>query len=249
MGTGATLLTLCRPPCVSAAAPAFVPTDIAGLALWLDGSDATTLFTDGGTTLVASDGDAVQQWNDKSGNARHVSNGGGNTRPLYKTAVQNSKSAVRFDGSNDYLRVTSSVVAAQPITVFIVVDMNGDGVITDGVNIGSRCTLAYGVVTGGKLSLYGGTAWVEGVHTRGAVHSYRAVYNGASSASYVDGVQLATGSAGTNALDTGFTVGSSRDTTQFNTSADVCEVLIYDSVLSAGNASSVESYLASKWGI
>ena len=60
-----------------AAAGGFVPTDIAGCKLWIDFSDATTLFTDAGSTPVANDGDLMHdipldemiRINDPSGNA------------------------------------------------------------------------------------------------------------------------------------------------------------------------------------
>ena len=52
--------------------PSLAPGGVgAGLQLWLDASDATTLYgaTTGGS-LVASDG-GVARWEDKSGNSRH----------------------------------------------------------------------------------------------------------------------------------------------------------------------------------
>ncbi len=45
-----------------------IPTDISGNALWLDASDADTLFTDAAmTTNVSAGGDIVRGWADKSG--------------------------------------------------------------------------------------------------------------------------------------------------------------------------------------
>jgi hypothetical protein len=44
------------------------PTDISGLSLWLDASDAASLFTDAGcSSAVSADGDQVVCWHDKSG--------------------------------------------------------------------------------------------------------------------------------------------------------------------------------------
>ena len=84
------------------------PTDITGLQLWLDASDASTLFdaTTGGS-LVAADG-GVARWEDKSGNARHMTQGTIANRPLRKTSVQNSRDVLRFDGTNDAMSVPSS---------------------------------------------------------------------------------------------------------------------------------------------
>jgi hypothetical protein len=75
-------------------------------AIWLDAADASTLFdaTTGGS-LVASDG-AVARIEDKSGNARHLTQGTLLSRPLRKTSIQNSLDVLRFDGSNDWLEST-----------------------------------------------------------------------------------------------------------------------------------------------
>lgn len=88
--------------------PADISTD-----LWLDGSDASTLYdaTSGGS-LVAADG-TIARWEDKSGNARHVTQGTAGSRPLRKTSVQNSLDAVRF--TSDYLEKTSFTPQARSI--------------------------------------------------------------------------------------------------------------------------------------
>jgi hypothetical protein len=71
-----------------------------GLQLWLDASDASTLYdaTTGGS-LVAADG-GVARWEDKSGNARHMTQGTAGSRPTRKTAIQNSLAVLRFDGGD-----------------------------------------------------------------------------------------------------------------------------------------------------
>jgi len=75
-------------------------------ALWLDGADASTLYdaTSGGS-LVAADG-AVARWEDKSGNARHVTQGTLGSRPTRKTSILNGRDVLRFDGSADGLETT-----------------------------------------------------------------------------------------------------------------------------------------------
>ena len=85
-------------------APAFAPTDISGLQLWLDAADSSTLYnaTVGGS-LVTTDGSAVARWADKSGNNRHATQTTANARPLLKTAVKNGRNGLRFDGTNDSL--------------------------------------------------------------------------------------------------------------------------------------------------
>jgi len=78
-------------------------------ALWLDGADASTLYdaTTGGS-LVAPDG-SIARWEDKSGNSRHATQGTVLNRPQRKTAIQNGRDAVRFDGANDWLAYPSTL--------------------------------------------------------------------------------------------------------------------------------------------
>jgi hypothetical protein len=88
----------------------FYPTSVAGLYAWYDASDASTLYdaTSGGS-LVAADG-AVARWQDKSGSARHATQGTSGNRPLRKAGVQNGLGTLRFDGSDDLLQVPDSAV-------------------------------------------------------------------------------------------------------------------------------------------
>lgn len=68
-----------------------------------DFSDATSMYTDDGSTLVSSDGDSIYRINDQSGNGRHLRQSNATYRPLYKTNIQNSRSCCLFDGSDDFL--------------------------------------------------------------------------------------------------------------------------------------------------
>ncbi|MEM7395917.1 MAG: hypothetical protein AAF492_26590, partial [Verrucomicrobiota bacterium] len=70
-----------------------------GLALWLDAADASTLWRDiGGVIPAMLDGDLVGRWDDKSGNARHVTDVSGNV-PTLSASVSNlnNHSALFFD--------------------------------------------------------------------------------------------------------------------------------------------------------
>lgn len=99
---------------------AWTPANISGLKLWIDFSDADTLFTDAGSTPVSSDGDAIYQANDKSGNGNHVLQATSAYRPSYKVNIKNSLSVSRYD-TNKYLEaILTDFVANQPITTFVV---------------------------------------------------------------------------------------------------------------------------------
>lgn len=110
----------------------WTPSTIGGLQLWLDASDASTLYdaTSGGS-LVAADG-GVARWEDKSGNARHATQGTSANRPLRKASVQGGKDVLRFDGSNDSLSISGSASAMKFLhsadsTVFMVLSRPAGG--------------------------------------------------------------------------------------------------------------------------
>jgi len=50
----------------------WTPADLTGLALWLDASDANTLWADTNATTSATNNGLVARWDDKSGNARNA---------------------------------------------------------------------------------------------------------------------------------------------------------------------------------
>jgi len=64
----------------------WTPADIT-TALWLDAADSSTITESGG---------AVSQWNDKSGNSRHVSQSTAGNRPVVATASLNSLNTILF---------------------------------------------------------------------------------------------------------------------------------------------------------
>lgn len=103
--------------------PAFSPTQVAGLSLWLDASDPSTLFQNSTLATPASaDGDPVGGWKDKSGNARNALQATAGIRPALKTGIQNGKPVVRFNGTDTYLGVANNLVhGAAGCTVFMVI--------------------------------------------------------------------------------------------------------------------------------
>lgn len=78
----------------------FVPTDAGNLGAWFDAYDASTV------SLVS--GNQVTQWNDKSGNNRHVSPPLATNRPSYQTTGLNSRPTMQVDG-DDYLERTTGL--------------------------------------------------------------------------------------------------------------------------------------------
>jgi len=89
------------------------PTSAAGLALWFKAD--TGLITDGSGN--------VSQWLDESGNGNHASQTVTAAEPVLATNAINGESAVRFNGTSDYLGFPA--VNTTNFTVFIVYRMTG----------------------------------------------------------------------------------------------------------------------------
>jgi hypothetical protein len=72
-------------------------------ALWLDAADSNTLYDAvSGGALVAAGG-AVARWEDKSGNGRHATQTTLSNRPTRTVGAQNTRDALRFNGSNSFM--------------------------------------------------------------------------------------------------------------------------------------------------
>lgn len=116
---------------------AFSPTDEASLAFWLRPGDE--MYTDDGTTLVSSDGDAVQQWRNKLNTAERFRQTTAGSKPTHKINILNGHPALRFDG-NDFLDHFNSdhffggtantliaVVSASSTSDYIISGSGGEG--------------------------------------------------------------------------------------------------------------------------
>ena len=121
----------------------FTPRSITGLALWLDASDASSLYTTdaGAVTAVsapteiagcvgwwdASDAESitqssgsVSQINDKSGLAAHASQGTSGSRPTLIASALNGRSILRFDGGDGLTGNFASSINTGAYSVFAV---------------------------------------------------------------------------------------------------------------------------------
>ena len=99
----------------------FLPTVISDCIDWIDFSDLTQLYTDAGSTQVASDGDAIYRAADQSGLGNYIEQTTSSYRPIYKTGIKNSLSIGRFDGSNDRMNMQLSNIAASDYSFFFCV--------------------------------------------------------------------------------------------------------------------------------
>ena len=216
----------------------FSPTDIPGLALWLDASDAATITLDGSNN--------VSQWNDKSGNARHASQATTTRRPSYTGSNQvNGITCPRFDGTDDYL-ATGSFSISQPSTMIVAFRRPSTGmqVLVD-ATVGRNQVL----MNGNPLYMYAGTALQGGpTVSANATHRATAIFNGSSSTIRLNGSVAASGDSGSSSMSGSFLVGIANNLTQFPYNGMIAEICWYTGVLTSDQISSVESYMLTKWG-
>ena len=90
--------------------PAWTPYLLSSLRAWYDAADAATIVESGGL---------VSQWNDKSGAARHVTQGTGSAQPTTGVRTLNGLNVLDFDGA-DYLRNASFPIDSLSVSVFVV---------------------------------------------------------------------------------------------------------------------------------
>lgn len=236
----------------------FLPSDIPGLALWVDAQDA--VYTASFAARCTALGDQAVQWTDKSGNA--VALTASATKPTFDPAGINGYPAIQFS-ANSYYTTGNILTSADgnAMTWFVVAKPNPSASTNRGMLSisGVNAWLAINNTNGNSdVTLNGITGWtglpnpqisnegVWGLAIGGAstyvVHE-KVGANGAGGS--VTTLSKATGGTivlTTNAMQIGAIGGS------FIWDGWIGEVLVYHGQLTAAQFQKVYSYLANKWG-
>ena len=155
--------SLLRAPVAPAAVSSWTPASLPALKAWYE-AGASTTFTDAGVTNVTADGQAVAQWNDKSGNGQNMADyGGSTTRPLWNSGA--GKPYLAFDGTNDTLVANLTAPVDGSGQVYVAVSGYFNSVAVDSV-IASLLIGADGFVSiysfgGNSLAQVAGTGTVN----------------------------------------------------------------------------------------
>jgi hypothetical protein len=225
-------------------------------ALWFDASDTTT---------VIQTGNLVSQWNDKSGNNRHISQATPSQQPTLASNQQNGLNVLTFDGSNDILS-NASVGASglNSVTIISVFRMISGGSTED-------IPMGIGTNTNGNLRSYyrgpndttvGFAGWNNDVPSSaysydigGGYHIFEVwnpqlnTPNNAVIGRDGSTTTYTTNIGNLNTSGNGFSVGSLQGTSTYYTNMSVGEILVFYSVLTDVNRQLAEGYLAWKWGL
>lgn len=221
------------------AAAAFAPTDIAGLQAWFDASDAST--------FTYSSGTVVSQWNDKSGNNKHLTQGTVANQPT-RSGTINSLASVVFDGNDGMSNASSSFVASRTTSCFVVAKLTNTAaqksLFSSEAGQGNQFRTNSGTLETLKATvavLYSG-----GTPTLNTASVIAQILTGTTVRHRIDAVEVSGSNSTTFAATTSFQLGN-RGTGE-GWVGDIAELLFYDTTLSAGNITAVEAYLKAKWG-
>jgi hypothetical protein len=227
-------------------AGAWTPSQISTL-IWLDGADANTIIHSGG---------AVSQWNDKSGNARHVSQVAGAKQPIY-TAGQ----YLTFDEVDDTLSIATTAMRMPVLTVLGVINNRAVGTDSNkswacyegGSNPDFWATARNGGIAGMANHMADSSnPSISSASTFGSPFIYAGKSPTATIAQYirVDGTQTngSTSASTVAELGTNFVIGRQKNNVERYFGGDVHEVIIGGD-MSISDVQKIEGYLAWKWGL
>ena len=229
----------------------FNPTSITGCSLWLDAADSSTITIQTG----------VSQWNDKSGQGRHVTQTTTSLQPVYSSA----SNALVFN-SNAWLGIPNALAAITPTYTIFVVDKRASASV--------HFFIGMHTATGGNVALvlgYNGTTTSH--HTTAyitdctvTIPAYagtaepkrlaRYDYSGSIRDTYINAGQLSTIQSFSATLTTwnNANIGAGYYTPGISGLdwwyvGNIHEIIFYNNVLTTAQAQQVEGYLAWKWGL
>ncbi len=245
----------------------FSPTSIAGLKLWLDASDTST---------ISLSGSSVTQWNDKSGNGYNFAQSTSTKRPSSGTRTQNSLNVIDFDGTNDCLSTTAAKSAfnflhSSTSTIFVVLKQDAVNNIKSILNTGLQSFYANEVgffIWSNTPSTYqigasNASSIVEEINAgfNETTPRYDSIKSDPANATAANRLKYSKNGgafSGTNTASATITTGDSSYNFMLANNANaettpmdgwIGEIIIYDSILSAGDITNVQTYIAAKWNI
>ena len=250
-------------------AKAFVPTDLAGLTLWLDAADTGT---------ISLSGSAVTQWTDKSANAYTFTQATASYQPVSGTTTQNGKNVMVYN-TNDSLAATSAASVwkflsdSSTFTAFVAgktTDAAAQQIVMSTYSgSGNSVGVSFGTESSNNIS----HSTLRGVSGSPAVKNDSANNALGTAYTYLSLLSDAGNATAANRSDIRVLQGSAikNNTFSFTPSTSnpfqslrigdyiqgggvgwigqVGDILIYNSLLSAGDLLKVQGYLATKWGV
>jgi lysophospholipase L1-like esterase len=244
----------------------FVPTDISNLAAWYDASHAAS--------FTYSSGTLVSQWNDRSANARHLTQGTAGNQPTRSASV-NGLGAVWFDGVDNVLGGGDVIdLGTDSISVFAVVKFNTIP-SSNGRTIIGKYKVNPSDGSWILLLAYNASAKLQAIYDAGTVATAESTTFSATTpkligtiidraaGSITNRVSKATDGTTTFTPDDGSSrnivhelwVGALRNSANSGFQSGywhngyICEIVVYTKALNSTERDQVEAYLDTKWGL
>ena len=234
--------------------PNWTPEGLANCQLWLDAGDVDT--------ITYGTGPDVNQWNDKSGNDRHVSQAVDASKPHSGLTKINGLNVITFDGTDDLLQTIANAtwlngteyyifaVLKSAVTsgtnYFIGCNDSGAGANNRALHVGWRdadsWTLAHYNDDADWNSLTRNTdVFVSTNHYKDPGGERR--FNSASSTDQTNPTSDMTG------IDTVLNIGKGTSISSGFWNGNICEVIVVTGSMTLVERERIEAYLAWKWGL
>lgn len=214
-------------------------------------------------SLSQSSGSPVSGWNDESGQGKNATQGTSGNQPTFQANAINGKPAVRFDGTDDFLSMTSGFADfTQGMTVFVVAKPTavkayarlfdfGNGMASSNVLMfrsASTDSLSFHSYTGGSLST---NLTATGMLDLNQSHVFGYHQSGTTGKIYKDGrvVQTGTAAAIQNTSRGNNYLAKSNWTGDEYFQGDISEVVIFNRALTESERAQVERYLEDKYSL
>ncbi|MBE7169887.1 MAG: T9SS type A sorting domain-containing protein [Williamsia sp.] len=228
------------------------------LKLWLRADKG--VYTDAGTT-PATNGQAVQQWNDQSGNGLHATQATLNGRPLFTTTGFNGFPALNFSGISQWMtaglninpsvnpNITIIAVSSTPnfgsATPFSKLWGHDNGGYDRSIGFDPRASSGiFGYFNGAGV---GDFPFLVGTPAANEPFSSVAMYTPTHFLGYLQGVIGANDTASNGDGEAVFSIGAVNSAGIEAWSGNIVELIAYDTILSEAQKINVENYLSSKY--
>ncbi|MBK8949384.1 MAG: hypothetical protein IPM68_11160 [Flavobacteriales bacterium] len=232
--------------------------------LWLSADRG--VYNNAGTTL-ASNGDNVRQWNDRSGNGRHAGETVLANRPNLATAVLNGLPVVRYTAANNDRLVSTGLSAGNQASAWVVTRFTSlpspnpgllQGAATGNALAGSAALKNLGM----WVSSSNTRPWGRGIRSDGTLLEISQTTNSSAGTFYIInnnyGASLIQQYINNNAAGSVATDGTLRSWTDMcvgmqagseGWNGDIAEVIVFNTALNATQRLVVANYLAAKYGL
>ncbi len=218
------------------------------LTMWLDADDASTLFQETSCTNLATDGQGVGCWQDKSWAGNDVR---GTGEPTVLASDLNGKTTLRFLNDSLVTAAGGQITSNSGYTKFAVVKY--DGTWSNNIISSSPGTHAFWWNGWTQISMWHAGTFINSVNLGTSNYQIGVGRYGAPDALTnvinVDGTQAASNTTTRNFNATSNITRIWSHGTGNALNGRLAEAIVYDRALSDDEIDAVECYLSGKWGI